>query len=72
MYKIEQFVFIYKNERLPFKTAKEAVEHFNSEGYGMSNWDIKVVYTDGTITGEFISLMTFNYMTDIQSKLNKI
>lgn len=69
---IVKYEFKYRNypdeeitEEIEFGSAKEAVKHFNSKGYGMDNWTIIVCLEYGI--EKSISLNTFNKLYDKES-----
>ena len=68
--KIKKFTFEYRqtSDEYSFPTPQEAIDYFNSKGYGMRNWNIFIEFEDGNHTS--IELRMFNYLTDNWDKLN--
>jgi hypothetical protein len=64
------FIRVSTGDRLSFDTPNAAIDHFQSKGYGMWNWTIKVTFDDRYKSEVEIPLLMFNYITDHWGKLN--
>lgn len=69
MYNINLFIFSNnKGEEKVFVTANEAEDYFKEKEYDMSEWKIRVDYSDSG--NDEISLKTFNYILGVQKEMD--